>query len=157
MYVHRIYDKSDAVTTFVTVMNYQICDAHSAASYMCIVHLSCGKYMCKDICVCVCTTFCCCWRQYLLVRRRFFWKYEILSNRIECILYFVQCLSRRACLSYPYVHFFCWDRFTIPKSPSAHPIYVRYKVHHRFSELLPTDIFCSCLKRFLLENFLWTL
>ena len=35
-YVHRIYDKSDAVTTFVTVMNYQICDAHSAASYMCI-------------------------------------------------------------------------------------------------------------------------
>ena len=52
-YVHQIYDKSDAVTTFATVMNYQICDAHSAASYMCIVHLSCGKYMCKDICVCV--------------------------------------------------------------------------------------------------------
>ena len=51
-YVHQIYDKSDAVTTFATVMNYQICDAHSAASYMCIVHLSCGKYMRKDICVC---------------------------------------------------------------------------------------------------------
>ena len=106
-YVHQIYDKSDAVTTFATVMNYQICDAHSAASYMCIVHLSCGKYMCEGFfCVCVCTTFCCCWRQYLLVRRRFFWKHEILSNRIKCILYFVQCLSRRACLSYPYVHFF---------------------------------------------------
>ena len=53
-YVHQIYDKSDAVTTFATVMNYQICDAHSAASYMSIVHLSCDKYMCKDICVCVC-------------------------------------------------------------------------------------------------------
>ena len=47
-YVHQIYDKSDAVTTFATVMNYQICDAHSAASYICIVHL------CAKIFVCVC-------------------------------------------------------------------------------------------------------
>ena len=55
-YVHRIYDKSDAVTTFATVMNYQICDAHSAASYICIVHLSC-EYICavqRYVCVCVC-------------------------------------------------------------------------------------------------------
>ena len=52
-YVHRIYDKSEAVTTFATVMNYQICDAQSAASYMCIVHLS-YEYMCKDTYVCVC-------------------------------------------------------------------------------------------------------
>ena len=55
-YVHRIYDKSDAVTTFATVMNYQICDAHSAASYMCNVH--CASFMWqiyvqRYLCVCL--------------------------------------------------------------------------------------------------------
>ena len=52
-YVHQIYDKSDAVTTFATVMNYQICDAHSAASYAHCVSFMWQIYVHRYLCVCV--------------------------------------------------------------------------------------------------------
>ena len=48
-YVHQIYDKSDAVTTFATVMNYQICDTHSTCA-LCIFHVA---NICAKIFVCV--------------------------------------------------------------------------------------------------------
>ena len=103
-YVHQIYDKSDAVTTFATVMNYQICDAHSAASYAHCVSFMWQIYVQRYLCVCVSAPHSAagggniCWSGEDSSGSMRFW---VIGSSAFFISFF-----------------FCWDWFTIPKSPS---------------------------------------